>query len=172
MKDAPGDEMSVNAQLLLRGGSIHKEMAGVWSFLPLGLRVLKYKVSSRMRHFAIDYFKANGYAFLYGFPNAMYLGEFLKQGGKIVSNTSLLFQVVNPQKLMSCKLKNRFFGNLAGCFYDIFLSVKMKDTKRVYPLSDSYQINSFDLFTDDLRGVDALRDKSGIDLVRDETYLR
>lgn len=40
-KDAPKDEVSKNAQLLIRAGFIHKEMAGVYSFLPLGLRVLK-----------------------------------------------------------------------------------------------------------------------------------
>lgn len=39
-KDAPKDEVSKNAQLLIRAGFIHKEMAGVYSFLPLGLRVL------------------------------------------------------------------------------------------------------------------------------------
>ena len=41
VKDAPGEEASINARLLLRGGFIYKEMAGVWTFLPLGLRVLK-----------------------------------------------------------------------------------------------------------------------------------
>lgn len=40
-KEAPKDEVSKNAQLLIRAGYIHKEMAGVYSFLPLGLRVLK-----------------------------------------------------------------------------------------------------------------------------------
>ena len=39
-KDAPKDEVSKNAELLIRAGYIHKEMAGVYSFLPLGLRVL------------------------------------------------------------------------------------------------------------------------------------
>lgn len=39
-KEAPKDEVSKNAQLLIRGGYIHKEMAGVYSYLPLGLRVL------------------------------------------------------------------------------------------------------------------------------------
>lgn len=37
---APKDEVAKNAQLLIRGGYIHKEAAGVYSFLPLGLRVL------------------------------------------------------------------------------------------------------------------------------------
>ena len=38
-KLAPKDEVAKNAQLLIRGGFIHKEMAGVYSYLPLGLRV-------------------------------------------------------------------------------------------------------------------------------------
>ncbi len=40
-KDISKEEESLNAQLLLRGGFINKEMAGVYSFLPLGLAVLK-----------------------------------------------------------------------------------------------------------------------------------
>jgi len=40
-KEAPKDEVSKNAELLIRGGFIHKEMAGVYSYLPLGLRVLE-----------------------------------------------------------------------------------------------------------------------------------
>ena len=39
-KEAPSDEVSKNAELLIRGGFIYKEMAGVYSYLPLGLRVL------------------------------------------------------------------------------------------------------------------------------------
>ncbi|MBP9732426.1 MAG: prolyl-tRNA synthetase [Candidatus Magasanikbacteria bacterium] len=39
-KEAPAEEVSKNAQLLIRAGFIHKEMAGVYSLLPLGLKVL------------------------------------------------------------------------------------------------------------------------------------
>jgi prolyl-tRNA synthetase len=39
-KEAPKDEVSKNAQLLIRAGYIHKEMAGVYSLLPLGVRVM------------------------------------------------------------------------------------------------------------------------------------
>lgn len=39
-KEAPADEVAKNAQLLIRAGYVHKEMAGVYSFLPLGLRTL------------------------------------------------------------------------------------------------------------------------------------
>lgn len=38
--NAPGDETAKNAQLLIQGGFIHKEMAGVYAYLPLGKRVL------------------------------------------------------------------------------------------------------------------------------------
>ncbi len=38
-REAPKDEVSKNAQLLIRAGFVHKEMAGVYSYLPLGLRV-------------------------------------------------------------------------------------------------------------------------------------
>ncbi len=40
-REAPSDETSKNAQLLIRGGYVHKEMAGVYSYLPLGRRVLE-----------------------------------------------------------------------------------------------------------------------------------
>ena len=39
-KTAPADEVSKNAQLLIRAGFVYKEMAGVYAYLPLGLRVL------------------------------------------------------------------------------------------------------------------------------------
>ena len=39
-KEAPAGEEAKNAKLLIRAGYIHKEMAGVYSFLPLGLCVL------------------------------------------------------------------------------------------------------------------------------------
>ncbi|MFW5853214.1 MAG: proline--tRNA ligase [Patescibacteria group bacterium] len=37
----PANETARNAKLLIRAGFIHKEMAGVYAYLPLGLRVLK-----------------------------------------------------------------------------------------------------------------------------------
>src|SRR3990167_5374964 len=39
-KQAPADETAKNAQLLIRAGYVHKEMAGVYAYLPLGKRVL------------------------------------------------------------------------------------------------------------------------------------
>lgn len=40
LRTFPKDEQSTNAQLLIRGGFISKVMAGVYEYLPLGLRVL------------------------------------------------------------------------------------------------------------------------------------
>ncbi len=39
-KFVPKDEVSKNAQLLIKAGFVYKEMAGVYSFLPLGWRVM------------------------------------------------------------------------------------------------------------------------------------
>ncbi|MEY3784361.1 MAG: hypothetical protein RLZZ230_683 [Candidatus Parcubacteria bacterium] len=38
-KEIPADEVAKNAQLLIRAGYIYKEMAGVYAYLPLGMKV-------------------------------------------------------------------------------------------------------------------------------------
>ncbi|MFC1711300.1 aminoacyl--tRNA ligase-related protein [Patescibacteria group bacterium] len=40
-KQAPKDELTSNAKLLVQAGFVHKTMAGVYSYLPLGLKVLR-----------------------------------------------------------------------------------------------------------------------------------
>ncbi len=40
LREAPADEESKNAQLLARAGYVHKEMAGVYAYLPMGKQVL------------------------------------------------------------------------------------------------------------------------------------
>lgn len=40
-KELPKDEVAVNAKLLIKAGFIHKVMAGVYEYLPLGFRVLQ-----------------------------------------------------------------------------------------------------------------------------------
>ncbi len=39
-KTIPSDELAINAQLLIKAGYVHKEMAGVYAYLPLGLMVI------------------------------------------------------------------------------------------------------------------------------------
>ncbi len=54
-KTAPADEVSKNAQLLIRAGYVYKEMAGVYAYLPLGIRVVeKIKQIVREEMDAID----------------------------------------------------------------------------------------------------------------------
>ena len=54
-KTAPADEVAKNAQLLIRAGFVYTEMAGVYAYLPLGLRVLeKIKQIVREEMNAID----------------------------------------------------------------------------------------------------------------------
>ncbi len=40
-KEYPADEVAKNAQILIQAGFIHKEMAGVYAYLPFGLMVLE-----------------------------------------------------------------------------------------------------------------------------------
>jgi prolyl-tRNA synthetase len=40
-KEIPADEIAKNAQLLIRAGYVHKVMAGVYAYTPLGLKVLE-----------------------------------------------------------------------------------------------------------------------------------
>lgn len=47
-KEGPRDEVSKNSNLLIRAGFINKEMAGVYDFLPLGLRVM-HKIENIIR---------------------------------------------------------------------------------------------------------------------------
>lgn len=48
VREAPSEEVAVNAKLLLRGGFVHKTMAGVYDYLPLGFRVLE-KINTIIR---------------------------------------------------------------------------------------------------------------------------
>ncbi|KKS26195.1 MAG: Prolyl-tRNA synthetase [Parcubacteria group bacterium GW2011_GWA2_42_11] len=56
LREAPSDEQSANAKLLARAGFIDKLGAGIYSYLPLGLRVLK-KIENIVRE---EMMKAGG----------------------------------------------------------------------------------------------------------------
>ncbi len=48
LREAPADELAINAQLLIRGGFVYKNSAGVYSYLPLGFRVM-HKIKNIIR---------------------------------------------------------------------------------------------------------------------------
>ncbi len=55
LREAPADEVALNAQLLIRAGFVYKEMAGAYAYLPLGIRVLeKIKQIVREEMNAVD----------------------------------------------------------------------------------------------------------------------
>ena len=61
LKEAPSDAQIVSHQLMLRAGMIRQEAAGIYAWLPLGLRVLNRIEQirsrgngSRGRHRALD----------------------------------------------------------------------------------------------------------------------
>ena len=57
-REDPADEVAKNAKLLIRAGYIHKEMAGVYSFLPLGLRVLE-KIKNKAEKSSVAFSSTN-----------------------------------------------------------------------------------------------------------------
>ena len=48
LREAPADELAINAQFLIRGGFVFKNSAGIYSYLPLGWRVLN-KITNIVR---------------------------------------------------------------------------------------------------------------------------
>ena len=125
-------------------------------------------IFSQMNQFALEYAREKDYAFFYNFPNQMSGPGNLKQGWKIVSVAEHLHQLTNPKRVISYKLKNRPLGTVAGFFYDKIIKARPKVTS----VSSSLQIKVSDQFTDELKSVDILSNKSIINLVRSESYLR
>jgi GNAT superfamily N-acetyltransferase len=125
-------------------------------------------INTRMYLFGLQYLKDNCYALYYGIANEKSLGVGLKQGTRTLTQTESIFRLINPQKLLSHRLGNRVLGSGLGFLYDKFL---IKRTQTPEP-SAPFQIEVFDHFTEELKELDALRDKSLIELVRSESYLR
>jgi len=126
-------------------------------------------IFNKMGRFAIDYLKENGYVLSYGFPGPMSRPGFLSQGYRIVAETENLFNIVHPQKLLVYKLGSKIMAGGLGFLYDAFLNTQAKKIKLA---SDSFQVEVSERFIDELKDVDDLRYKSGLNLVRSESYLR
>ena len=62
-KTIPANETAKNAQLLIRAGYVHKELAGVYAYLPLGFRLLDNSrlFFRRLIHAQLDLKKMNTY---------------------------------------------------------------------------------------------------------------
>jgi GNAT superfamily N-acetyltransferase len=126
-------------------------------------------INTRMIQFYVSYLKENGYSLIYGFPNAKSLTGALRQGYKIVATEETLFQLMNPQKLISYKLGNKVLGTALGFLHNRFLNIK---APTIFQPRASFHTQLFDQFNNELKGIDTLRDTTKIDLVRDENFLK
>ena len=122
-----------------------------------------------MGQFSLKYLKEKGYAISYGFPNQLSQHGFIKQGYKIISEKEDMFFILQPKRFMVNKWGNKLLGSFTGIIYDILLSNK---SKRTFKLSESYQVLTADRFIVELSQIDSLRDRSVIDLVRNESFLK
>lgn len=87
LKEAPKDEVSLNAQLLVRAGFVDKLMSGVYTFLPLGLRVLN-KIQNIIR----EEIEAVGGQEI--FMPTLTAEENYKQTGRDVAMVDVLFSTI------------------------------------------------------------------------------
>src|SRR3989338_8485332 len=89
LKEAPKDEVSINANLLTRAGFIYKNSAGIYSFLPLGFRVIQ-KISSIIRE------EMNVIGGQEVFMNALHDKHYLEATGRW--NVDVIFKVAEGEK--------------------------------------------------------------------------
>ena len=125
-------------------------------------------IFTKMTQFAFEYYTKSGYSFMIGFPNQKSAPGGIKVGYKILSNVETLFYPVNPGKLISTKLYIKFLPDIMGFLYKtLFLSMPKLDVS-----SEEYEIKNFSRYNDEIIDIDELRDKSSIDIVRSEDYLK
>ena len=128
----------------------------------------------RMNELAIQFLDTKGYALFYNFPGPMLLPFYRtevaqKQGWRIISSVENLFRVTNPRRVISYKLGNRFLGIGLGLLYRLFLGTGQKNAT---PSRTEFQVRVSNDFSDELKDIDSLADRSSIDLVRSEAYLK
>jgi len=134
-KEAPKDEEAINAQLLIRAGFINKVMAGVYTFLPLGFRVLK-KIENIIRE---EMIKINGQEIL--MPTLQPKANWEKTARwenydslfKLISELSKNEYAIGPthEEIVSPLLKNFIFSYKDLPVYVFQIQNKFRDEKRV-----------------------------------------
>ncbi|MBU3925800.1 prolyl-tRNA synthetase, partial [Patescibacteria group bacterium] len=135
LREDPKDEVSVNARFLVRGGFVNKLMAGVYTYLPLGLRVLK-KIENIIREEMIE---AGGQEIL--MPVLQPKENWLKTGRwdsldslfKFVSHYSKIELALGPTHE---EIISPLVGNFSVSYKDLPLYIfqiqdKFRDEKRV-----------------------------------------
>ncbi|MBN2197670.1 prolyl-tRNA synthetase [Candidatus Wolfebacteria bacterium] len=134
-KEAPKDEEAINSKLLIRGGFIDKSMAGVYTFLPLGLKVIK-KIENIIRE---EMIKIGGQEIL--MPALQSKSDWLKTGRwdsydalfKFTSYYSKNDYALGPthEEVVSPLMKNFIFSYKDLPFYIFQIQNKFRDEVRV-----------------------------------------
>jgi len=123
----------------------------------------------RMGEFATRYLKEKGFGLSYGIPGPMALPDNLRQGYRVVAQIESVFRPVNPVRLLSYKVNNRVLGGGMGLVYDKLVNARVGGAPQS---SDAFEVKVSDRFVGELADVDSLRDRSAMELVRGEGYLR
>ena len=125
-------------------------------------------IFTKMTQSAFERYTNSGYSFMIGFPNQQSAPGGLKIGYKILAYIETLFYPLNTGKLISTKLDIKYIPDIMGFLYKkLFLSMPKLDV-----LPEEFEFMTFSEYSDELRYVDELRDKSSIDIVRSEEYLK
>jgi len=128
----------------------------------------KQGIFGRMGRLSLQWLRDNGCALSYGFPGPMSRPGFLSQGYRVVGETEVLFRPVNPARLLSQKLGSGPAARGLGFLGGRLLKAGPGRTRR----AGAFEVEAFDRFTDEMRTVDGLRNRSAITLVRSESCLR
>lgn len=134
-RETPRDEEAINAQLLIRAGFIDKVMAGVYTFLPLGFRVLK-KIENIIRG---EMTNIGGQEIL--MPTLQPKANWVKTDRwqnydslfKLISELSKNEYAIGPthEEIVSPLLKNFIFSYKDLPVYVFQIQNKFRDEKRV-----------------------------------------
>lgn len=151
-REAPADEVSKNAQLLIRAGYVHKTMPGVYAYLPLGLRMLN-KIENIVRQ---NMNSIGGQEIL---MNSLHPKDWWLQAGRW-DNVDILFKLksqTDNEYALACSHEEQMVP-IAMSFFQSYKDLpsykpSQDASNRVYPMC-AYQIQT--KFRDEIRAKSGL----------------
>jgi len=127
LKEAPKEEVSINSQWLIRGGFVNRLMGGVYSFLPLGLRVLQ-RIENIVRE------EMNGVDSSEILMPALHPKQIWEVTGRWDKMTDIIYQVQDGDKTYGLgatheEIVTPLLGNFIQSYKDLPISVFQIQTK-------------------------------------------
>jgi GNAT superfamily N-acetyltransferase len=123
-------------------------------------------INSKMLEFSINWYKENGYAFFYSFPNFKAFPANIKHGWRVIGGRELVFYPVNAEKLVSRVINNKTLARTGGYLYKIFSGSEPRIKKQ------KYHLESYAEYNDKLSNLEDFVDKSKINLVRNAEFFK